>query len=73
MAEILTTRPRQVSNVYWQLGQPIETSVNNFREIRHLFLPNAVPDFHKALSGARVDCGRDLHKELIEFYGAAKV
>ena len=32
-----------------------------------------MPDLDKTLSGARVDCGRDLHKQLIEFGGAAKV
>ena len=73
MAEILTKRPRQVPNVYWQLGQPIGSPVSNFRQIRYLPLPHAVPDLHKALSGARVDFGRDLHKQLIEFGGAAKV
>ena len=32
-----------------------------------------MPDFDQALSGARFDCGRDLHKQLIEFGEAAKV
>ena len=32
-----------------------------------------MPDLDQALSGARLDCGRDLHKQLIEFGGAAKV
>ena len=73
MAEILTERPRQVLNVYWQLGQVIGAPVSNFRQIRYLPLPNAVPDLDKALSVARVDCGRDLHKQQIEFGGAAKV
>ena len=30
-------------------------------------------DLDQALSGARVDCARDLHKQLFEFGGAAKV
>ena len=32
-----------------------------------------MPGLDKALSIARVDCGQDLHKQLIEFGGAAKV
>ena len=32
-----------------------------------------MPDLDQALSGASLDCGRDLHKQLIEFGGAAKV
>ena len=32
-----------------------------------------MPDLDQALSGARLDCGQDLHKQLIEFGGAAKV
>ena len=32
-----------------------------------------MPDFDQALAVARVDCGRDLHKQLIEFGEAAKV
>ena len=32
-----------------------------------------MPDLDKALPVARVDFGRDLHKQLIEFGGAAKV
>ena len=73
IAEILTKRLRQVPNVYWQLGQPIGAPVSNFRQIRYLPLPNAVADLDKVLSEATVDCGRDLHKQLIEFGGAAKV
>ena len=73
MAGILTERPRQVPNLYWQPGQPIGAPVNSFRQIKYLPLPNAVPDLDQALSGARLDCGRDLHKQLIDFGGAAKV
>ena len=32
-----------------------------------------MPDLYQALSGTWVDCGRDLHKQLIEFSRAAKV
>ena len=32
-----------------------------------------MPDPDQALTGARIDCKRDLHKQLIEFGGAAKV
>ena len=32
-----------------------------------------MPDLDQALSGARLNCGQDLHKQLIEFGGAAKV
>ena len=32
-----------------------------------------MPDLDQALSGGRVDCGRDLHQQLIEYGGAAKV
>ena len=75
MEGILIERPRQIPNilVYWQPGQPISAPVSNFRQIKCLPLPNAVPDLDQALSGARVDCGLDLHKILIDFGGAAKV
>ena len=32
-----------------------------------------MPDHDQAISGARIDCGRDLHQQLIEYGGAAKV
>ena len=72
MARVLTERPQQVPNLYWQLGQPIGVPVSNFRQIKYLPLSNAAPDLDRALSGARLDCRRDL-KQLIEFDGAAKV
>ena len=31
MAGIFTERPRHISNIYWQPGQPIGAPVNNFR------------------------------------------
>ena len=73
MAGILTERPRQDPNIYWQPGQFIGAPVSTFRKIKYIPLPNAVPDLDQALSGARVDCGRDLHKQLIDFGVAAKV
>ena len=62
MAGILTERPRQIPNLYWQPVLPIGVPVSHFRQIKYLPLPNAVPDFDQALSGARVDCARDLYK-----------
>ena len=73
MVGALTERPKQVSNLYWQLGQPISLPVINFRQIKYLPFPNAAPDDDQALSGARLVYGRDVHKQLIEFGGAAKV
>ena len=73
MAGILTEHPRTVPNLYWQPGQLIGAPVRNFRQIKYIQLPNAVPDLDQALSGARLDCGRDFHKQLIEFGEAAKV
>ena len=73
MAGVLTERARQVPNLYGQLGQPIGVPVSNFRQIKYQFLPNAGPDLDQALPGARLDCILDLHKQLIEFNGAAKV
>ena len=73
MVGILSERPRQVPISYWQPGQPIGAPVSNFRQIKYLPLPNAVPDLYKALSGARLDCKRDIHKQLIELGKAAKV
>ena len=73
MAGILTERPRQIPNLYWQPNQLIGAPVSNFRQIKYIPLPNAVPDLDQALSGARVDCARDLHKKLIEFGKAANM
>ena len=73
MEGILTERPRQIPNLNWQPGQPIGAPVNHFRHIKYLPLPNAVPDFDQAFSGAKLDCARDLNKQLIEFNGATKV
>ena len=50
MVGILTDRPRQVPNLYWQPGQPISAQVCNFRQIKYLPLPNAAPDLDQALS-----------------------
>ena len=32
-----------------------------------------MPDLDQAVSWARIDCGQNIHKQLIEFGGAAKV
>ena len=58
LAGILTERPQQIQNVYWQPGQPIGAPVRTFRQIKYIPFPNAVPDLDQALSGARVDCGK---------------
>ena len=70
-----TESPRQTASfrAYWELGQPVGASSRYFRQIRYLPLPNAVPDLDKALSGAWLDRGHDLHKHLDEFDGAVKV
>ena len=73
MAGFLTKRPRQFPNLYWQSSQPIGAPVTTFRQIKYLPFPNSVPDLDQVLSGARVDCRRDLHKQLCEFGKAAKV
>ena len=71
-AGFLTERSRQVPSIYWQPGQPFGSSVRNFLQIKYLPSPNVVPDLAQALAGARLDCARDFHKQLIEFGGAAK-
>ena len=73
MAGVLTERPQQVPNIYWQVGKPIGVTVSNFRQIKYLPIFNAEPDLDQAFSGAKLDCERDLHKQLIEFGEAAKV
>ena len=73
MAGILTEHPRQIPNLYWQPGQPIGASVNHFRQIKYLPFLNAVPDLNQAVSGAKVDRARDLHKQLIQFGGVEQV
>ena len=55
MAGIFSERPRQIINLYWQLGQFIGAPVTNFRQIKYLPLFNAVPDLDQALSEAMVD------------------
>ena len=73
MVGILTELMRQIPNLYWEPGQPIGAPVNHFCQIEYLPLPNAVHNLDQALSEAKVDCARDLHEQLIEFGGAAKV
>ena len=74
MSGNFTERPRQTANyrTYWEPGQFVGASARYFRQIRYLPLPNAVPDLDKALIGAWLDCGQDLHKQLGEFDGAVK-
>ena len=75
MPDNLTDRYRQTANsrAYWQPGQPVGVPASYFRQIRYLPLPYAVPDLDKALSGAWLDFGQDLHKHLSEFSGAVIV
>ena len=69
MAGILTERPQQIQNIYWQPGHPIGVPVSHFRQIKDLPLSNSVTDIDQALSEARVDCVRDLHKQLFAKFG----
>ena len=73
MHEILTNCPQQIPNLYWQPGHPIGAPGRTFRQIKYLPLSNAVPDLDQPRSGARIDCGRDLHQQLIKYIKAAKV
>ena len=73
MNGVLAERPRHIPNLYWQQGLPIGVPVSNFRQIIYLSLYNAVLDLDQALARARVNCGRNLHKQLIEFGKAANV
>ena len=73
IAGILTKRTKQIPNIYWKPGQPIGAQVSNFRQIKYLPFSNAVTDLNQAISGARLDCEQDVHKQLIEFGKAAKV
>ena len=65
MVGILTECQRQILNLYWEPGQPIGAPINHFRIIKYLPRPIAIPDLDQALSGAKEDCARDLHKQLI--------
>ena len=71
----LTERHRQIANsrAYWQPGLPVGAPARYFRQIWYLPLPNSVPDLDKALCGAWLDCGQDLHKHLGEFSGGHSV
>ena len=73
MVGLFTDRHRQIPNLYWQPGQPVGAPVRTLRQIGYLPLPNVVHDLDQALSGARLDCGRDLHKQLIKYGKAGKV
>ena len=73
MDGILIERPRQVPNLYWQPGQFIGAPISTFWQSKYRPFPNAVLDIDQTLSNARVDCGPDFYKQLINFNGAAKV
>ena len=73
MPWILNERPQQIPNLDWQPGHSIGAPVRTFRQIKYIPLPNVVPALDQALSGDRVDFGRDCYKQLIQFGGAAKV
>lgn len=73
ITEFLTEHIRQIPNLYWQPGKPINTPVRNFWQIKYIPLLNAVSDNDQALFDARLDCARDSHKQLIDFGPAAKV
>ena len=73
MPRNFTGQPQKIPNLYWQQGQPVGAPVRSIRQIKYLPLPNAVPDFDQALSGARLNCTKDLHKQLIDYNGPAKV
>ena len=73
MEENFTKRSEQIPNLNWKQGQFVGVPVKTLRQIKYRLLPNAVNHLYQALSGARLDCGEDLHKQLIEFGGAAKV
>ena len=55
-------RPQQIPYLYWQQGQPVGAPVRTFRQIKLLPLPNVVPDFDQAISGAKLYDSKDLHK-----------
>ena len=72
MANTLAHRiPRR--RAYWSDGHPVGAPVLNFRQLQFLPLTDALPDLGKALQEVWLDCGLDLHKQLIEYGGAAKV
>ena len=64
---------RNNQRAYWAQGQLVGAPILNFCQIQYLPLPNVFPDLDQALSGAWVDCGFDIDKQLMEFGGAAKV
>ena len=70
---ILTERPRQIPNLYWEPGHPIGAPINHYRQIKYLPFPNAVPDLDHTLSLAKVYCARKVYKQLIEFGGAVQM
>ena len=73
MAGLFTDRPKQISNLHWQPDQPVAALVRTFSQIKYLPFSNALPDLDQAIFGDRLNCGLDLHKQLIDYGGAAKV
>ena len=61
------------NRAFWASGQPIGAPLRNFRQMQYLFLHTAFPNLDQALNGSWVDSALDLHNQLIEFGGAAKV
>ena len=73
MVEIFTERFRQIWNLYLQPGHSVGAPVRTVRQVKYLPRPFAVPDLDQTFSGARLDCERDLHKQLIKYGKAVKV
>lgn len=72
MANSLAPRtPRR--HAYFAAGEPVGAPVLNFRQLQYLPFLKVEVDLDKALHGAWLDCGLDLHKQLIEFGGPDKV
>ena len=73
MGKDITRQPKQILNLHWQPGHLVGAPVKTFCKIKYLPFPNAVPDLDQARSIARLFCAKDLHKQLIDYGGAAKV
>ena len=58
---------------YWAPGELVGAPIRYFRQMQYFPLLNVLPILDQALSGAWVDCALDLHNQLSEFGGAAKV
>ena len=73
MARNFTGQPQQISNLYWQQGQPVGDPVRSLRQIKYLPLLNAVPELDQALSKAMLDCAKNFYKQHNNYNEAAKV